>query len=408
MNIICQHDFCTGCQVCRLVCPKQCISMQEDEKGNIYPIIDQSLCINCKKCQRICPSLNPPTFSKQPINVYAGWAKDKVARKYSTSGAISYVISKHFLQNGDFFCGSVWTKEGAVHKISSDIREIRLFQGSKYSHSDVKDCYKEILQLLESGKKLLFTGTPCQVSALRKFLGRDFSNLYTVDLICHGVPSRRILRDRITSIEQINRKKIVEIRFRDKQPDQLHTCCKYIFEDGTFIFYKYNEDFFFRSFVDNYALRENCFNCQYSKMQRVSDLTIADFWSYRPKSMKFYNYELGVSIIIVNSEKGNKLIDFIKHDIVYEKRNYQECSNRNMHAPQEKPHNYESFWKDYDSNMSRSDIQRMYFTKPIPYSPTLKNRISKFSNAFFPMLFIEKLKKLLGLFKRLNKIKLSN
>lgn len=401
MNIICQHNICTGCQACRLVCPKHCISMQEDERGNIYPVIDQSLCIDCKKCQKVCPSLNSLTFSEQPLNVFAGWAKDKKARKYSTSGAISYVLSKHFLQNGFYFCGVIWTKNGAVHKISSDISEIKSFQGSKYSHSDVKDTYKEIQQILNLGKKILFSGTPCQVAALRNFLKKEYENLYTVDIICHGVPSRRILREHIKNIEKIHGKKVVEMRFRDKQPDQLHTCCKYIFEDSTFVLCEYNKDFFFRAFVDNYALRENCFNCQYSKIQRVSDLTIADFWSYRPKTMKFYNYELGVSIIIVNSNKGNKLINCIKNDIVYETRNYQECSNKNMHAPQDKPQDYESFWEDYlQGNMSKTDLQKKYFTIPSPYNPTLKKKLSKFVNAFFPFWLMESVRKMLNVIRK--------
>ena len=138
MDIICSHDSCTGCQACRIVCPQQCITMRENERGFIYPAVDQALCINCNKCQKVCPSLNPPEFSEKPINVYAGWSKDRQARKYSTSGAISYALSKYFLERGWNFCGVIWTNDGAVHKVTSDIGEITKFQGSKYSHSDVK------------------------------------------------------------------------------------------------------------------------------------------------------------------------------------------------------------------------------------------------------------------------------
>ena len=402
MNLICPHNICTGCQTCRLACPKQCISMQEDKRGNIYPVVDQSVCIDCLKCQKICPSLNPPTFSEHPLKVYAGWAKDKSARKYSTSGAISYVLSKHFLERGHYFCGSIWTTNGAIHRVSSDIRDICSFQGSKYSHSDVKNTYNEIKQILLLGKKVLFTGTPCQVAGLRNFLQKEYDNLFTVDIICHGVPSKRILRDRIKDVEEENGKKIVEMRFRDKRPDQLHTCCKYTFDDGTSVLHEYSKDFFFRSYVDNYVLRENCFNCQYSRLQRVSDLTIADFWSYQPRSMKFYNYELGVSIMFVNTLKGRDLLDLVKNDIVYEERNYKECANRNMYSPQIKPKDFESYWADYESKkISKSDIQRKYLTSPVPFNPSVKDKVRKFTNAFFPTIIMDNVRVLLKVLRKI-------
>lgn len=394
MEIICQYEACTGCQACRIACPKQCISMQEDTRGNIYPVVDKTLCVDCKKCQNVCPSLNPPSFSEKLLNVYAGWAKDKAARKYSTSGGISYALSKYFLENGHFFCGVVWTKEGAIHKISSHIEDIKLFQGSKYSHSDVKESYKDIAQLLKSDKKVLFAGTPCQVAALRNYLKIDYDNLFTVDIICHGVPSRRILRDRIRYIEDLTGKKVVEMRFRDKQPDQLRTCCKYIFDDGTFVLYEYTKDFFFRSFVDNYALRENCFHCNYSKLQRVSDLTIADFWGYLPKSLNFFKCELGVSIILVNNEKGERLVDFMRNDIILEKRDYKECYNLNMYRPQPKPVDYEKYWSDYENgNIPRREIQTKYLTTP-KIQLTFWYRVRKCINVFLPSFIINNLKKL--------------
>lgn len=402
MDIICQRNKCTGCQACRIACPKQCISMQEDVNGNIYPIVDKAICIDCKKCQKVCPSINPPSLSQKPLIVYAGWAKDKEARKYSTSGGISYVLSKHFLESGHYFCGAVWTEEGAIHKVSSSLADIKLFQGSKYSHSDVKDCYKEIRKILISGNKVLFIGTPCQVAGLRSYLSFKYDNLFTVDIICHGVPSRRVLRDRIKYIEKENGKKVVEMRFRDKNPNQLHTCCKYIFDDGTFVMYKYSKDFFFRSFVDNYALRNNCFECDYSSLKRVSDMTIADFWGYQPKSMKFYNFELGVSIIMVNNSKGRELIDLIKDDIIYEERSYTECINQNMYRPQEKPSDYESYWKDYnDDKISKSEIQAKYLKNPTEINSTCKYEFRKFFNFILPKVVMDRIRQILKLIRKI-------
>ena len=400
MDIICNHNICTGCQACRLACPMHCISMKEDARGNIYPEIDNTKCINCNLCRKICPSLSPPSFSEKPLNVYAGWAKDKLARQYSTSGGISYALSKYFLKNQDYFCGAIWTKNGAIHKLTSNQSDIKSFQGSKYSHSDVKDCYKEVSDKLKYGKKVLFTGTPCQIAGLRKFLGKEYDNLYTVDIICHGVPSRRILRDRIHDIEQSNGKEVIEMRFRDKNPDQLHTCCKYIFKDKSFVLHEYSKDFFCRSYVDNYALRENCFNCQYSRLQRVSDLTIADFWSFQPKSMKFYNYELGVSIIIVNTKRGQELINYIKNNIIYEERSYTECSNRNLYESQLKPKDYEAYWNDYDNNIPKAEIQKKYLSCPIPHKKSFSDKVRKFANAFFPNIIMDSVRSILKLIRK--------
>lgn len=400
MEIICSHDACTGCQACRLVCPQQCIKMEENERGFIYPVVDQISCINCKKCQKVCPSLNPPQFSEKPVNVYAGWAKDNKARKYSTSGAISYVFAKYFLEKGDAFCGVIWTKDGAVHKISKDINDIKLFQGSKYSHSDVNDTYEAIKRLLDTNQNVLFSGTPCQVAALKKYLNKEYLNLFTIDIVCHGVPSRKILFDRIAFIEQSNNKSVVELRFRDKQPDQLHTCCKYIFEDGTYVLHEYNKDFFFRSFVDNFALRENCFNCQYSRINRVSDITLADFWGYYPKSLKFRDFEKGVSLIMINNLHGQQLFERVSSNIVFEKRPIEDCSNRNLYEPQAKPSNYEDYWNDYeDRSVSRAKIQDAYLSKPEPVRKSYLERVRSYVFMTLPKPIV----KLISQLKRLIK-----
>ena len=343
MKLICPHDTCSGCQACRLTCPKQCISMKEDDRGNIYPDIDATLCIDCKRCQKVCPSLNPPSFSERPIKVYAGWAKDTKARMYSTSGAISYVLSKYFLSEGNAFCGAIWNGQGAEHRVTTSLENIKLFQGSKYAHSDVKECYQQICELLISGKKVLFTGTPCQCAALRNYIGakntppHTVSYLYVVDIVCHGVPSNRILREHLCNIERQNGKSVVEMRFREKTPTQINTSTKYTFEDGSVYQHSVHEDFFFRSFVDNYILRDNCYQCSYSQIKRVSDITIADFWGYSPKRFRFRDYEKGVSIIIINTDKGQELFNQVKSQLKYEERDIKENYNQNLHAPQVKP-----------------------------------------------------------------------
>ena len=300
-------EHCTGCQACRVACPTNAITMQENEKGNIYPVVDEQKCINCNKCARICPELTPVKLHNKQEKVLAIWVNQPKKRKYSTSGGASFIMAKTIIERGGYFCGAVYWDGGAEHRICNSVDELYRFQGSKYVHSDVKDVYKEIEALLKDGKEVLFTGTPCQTAALRSYLRKEYDTLYCVDIVCHGVPNKKVLSGRIKTIEQSHGKKVIDIRFRDKQPDQYNTCMKYTFEDGTSYKCSEFEDAYIRSFESGYILRDNCFNCTYKKSERCSDITIADFWGYAPRKLKFNSYCKGTSLMIINSEKGNKL-----------------------------------------------------------------------------------------------------
>lgn len=219
---ICNKQDCTGCQACMQGCPTRAITMQENIKGHIYPIIDTNICINCHKCIKICPALN--NINKhQPLSILAGWNNNDKERKYSTSGGVSYLLSQKIIEEGGYFCGSIWEGTGAKHIVTNDIDKISLFQGSKYTHSNINNCFIQIQQLLKNNQVVLFSGTPCQVAGLKSYLKQDFDNLYTLDIVCHGVPSHKALLDRIKYIEEKHQKKIKEIRFRDKNPNQYHT-----------------------------------------------------------------------------------------------------------------------------------------------------------------------------------------
>lgn len=364
---ICPQNICTGCQACRMSCKHSAIQMVENEKGNIYPIINEEKCTGCQRCINTCPALHPISTNnqKQP-RVFAGWTKNGKQRKRSTSGGLSFVISKHIVKNKGIFCGVIWTEQGAEHQICEDISMLNKFQGSKYAHSDVRNTYIEIQNLLKTGKKVLFTGTPCQVAGLKNFLRKEYDNLYTVDLVCHGVPSRLFLRQTIKNIEKKYNSKVIDIRFREKTPDQYHTSMNYYLENGKVDSERYSKSFFFRSFVDNYILRENCFHCQYSSLQRISDITLADFWNYTPYNLKFRSYRKGTSLILLNTDKGEELFSEIKNELIYEERSIQEAlkSNQNLKKPQEKPQLYEEFWKDYFNGVEQNTLHKRYLTSP--------------------------------------------
>ena len=364
MQEICPKIDCTGCQTCRLICPKSAIRMEEDEKGHIYPKVNQQDCINCGLCVMYCPEVNGVSLNP-PVKVIAGWIADPKQRKYSTSGGISYALSEFIVRTGGYFCGVVWDKQtyASKHYLTNDINQLGIFQGSRYSHSDVNEVFKEIKTLLLDGKTILFSGTPCQVAGLKSFLRKKHDNLYTVDLICHGVPSKRILRDRVTTIERESGKKVVNLKSREKTPNQYFTSTRYFHDDGTSTYVSVYEDAFFRCFVENYCLRPNCYRCKYSQKQRVADLTIGDYWGYVPYSLKFRSYRKGTSVILINSSRGESLFDAIKPGLVYEERDFGNAAscNRNLIGPQEKPEGYDEFWQSYMAGISLEDLSEKYF-----------------------------------------------
>ena len=401
MKEICPLIDCTGCQACRQICPRSAIQMLENEKGHIYPSIDQSLCIDCGLCLKHCPSLNS-IEKREPQRVIAGWINDFKIRMSSTSGGISYALSRMIVSEGGYFCGVVWDngKRGTRHEITNDINRLSDFQGSKYSHSETFDVFQRIKMLLQRNDTVLFAGTPCQVAGLKSFLQKNYENLYTVDLICHGVPSRKILRERIEYMEQNSGKRLLSLASREKTPNQYSTSTKYFFDDGSSTYVSNDKDPMFRCFVENFCLRPNCFRCQYAQKSRCSDFTIGDFWGYEAHSLRFRSYRKGTSAILINTEKGARLFQSIEHELIWEERNFHEVSscNRNLTKPQMKPEKYDEFWKRYSSGEQLQNLTLEYFPpqdRKISYSHELKI----FIKMLLPSSLLEQLKKYYYVYK---------
>lgn len=380
MDTICDQNSCTGCQACKSVCPKSAIEMVENERGFVYPLVNKDLCIDCNLCQKVCPSINPVKKNPKQNTIYACWIKDSKNRKYSTSGGMGYIFSKWILEQNGVYCGCRWNIDHAEHVCCENHEELYQFQGSKYTYSDIGDSFKKIKDYLKQNRKVLFTGTPCQVAGLKSFLRTEYENLFTVELICHGYPSPLMLRKRIEQIELETGKKLIDLRFRHKVKNQHFTCMKYTFEDGTDYQCTEFKDLFSRGFDGNYFLRENCFNCKYSTPERIADLTIADFWGYYPKSLKYFNHLEGTSLVITNSSKGFDLFEALKDRIVIDERTFDEASkgNPNLLHPQLKPELYEDFWDKYAEGEDLSRLQEKYFPPIKEWRYSRKNRMKLF------------------------------
>lgn len=340
--MVCAKEKCTGCFACYNICPKKAIKMEEDEFGFVYPKIDKELCINCDLCKKVCPSLNP-IDKKNPKTAYAMWNNDNEIRENSTSGAAATTLYTHILEQGGVVYGADNINDKAFKFIRIDnISELHKLKGSKYVHCYIDDIYSKVKNDLKEEKKVLFIGTPCQVQGLKKYLQKDYSNLITIDLICHGVPSQKFLKEEIESL--IGNKEINKVTFRDKSGFNFR-----LIKDDKIVYETLvSNSSYYMAFMKGTIYRENCYTCPYATKERVSDITIGDFWGIdNQKFSKEINK--GISLILPMTEKGFNLINEIKDCIYLEERTLDEAINGNsqLRHPTSKNKKNEIFKKIY-------------------------------------------------------------
>ena len=314
------RNNCTACAACFNVCSMEAIKMIENEEGFLFPKIDFSKCIECMQCEYVCPVLNKNNISdiKQTNIAYYGWHKDDRIRKLSSSGGIFSSIADYVLNNNGVIFGAVYdSSEGMVLHRSSLQTELHFMRKSKYVQSYIGNTFSVAKQLLDDGKFVLFTGTPCQIDGLQNFLGGKYNRLITLDFICHGVPPMRLLRDNLSYLEKKYKIKITHFDFRPKIEKWafdyflIYTISKSLFiRNNKAIKIPWLHDPFFNGFIKNLTLRVCCYNCRYSQSQHKTDLTVADFWGYQDFDKNILD-ERGISLVLANTEEGNKLLSNI-------------------------------------------------------------------------------------------------
>lgn len=324
--MICDRNSCTGCFACYNACPMNAINMKEDEFGYIYPEIDKSMCIECEICQKVCPSLKRVNFN-YPKKCYAMCSKDENIRSKSTSGGIATVFATHIINQGGIVYGAGLDDDGIVkHMRVDNIVDLDKLKGSKYVHSYIYEIFARVKEDLMCEETVLFVGTPCQIAGLKNFLEIECINckkLYLIDLVCHGVPSQQFLKDELNN--EIGNCKIDKISFRDDDGFNIK-----ISKDNK-ILYRREESSspFYNGFLNALFYRENCYNCIYARPERVSDMTIGDFWGLGHDS-KFYNdKDKGVSVCLPITNKGIHLIEECKEKIIMEERDIKEAIKGN-------------------------------------------------------------------------------
>lgn len=339
---------CCGCETCKNVCPNEAIAMNEDNKGFNNPIIDEKKCLNCDLCVNKCPLNGIKKCSPFQI-LYAVKNKNIDTRMKSSSGGVFNALAKSIIEDGGNVFGVIYDKDlNAVHYGTNDINELDKFYGSKYVQSNIGSSYKKIKELLQNNKAVLFVGTPCQVFGLIKFLNKEYENLITCDFVCHGVPSQKVFNDYKKTIEEKYKSKITSINFRYKNNRDISNI-KLQFENGKEYIKHNSMDSYYKLFLNNYIIREYCFSCRFSNLNRVSDITIGDFWNIEKHFEKFDDHK-GVSLCLINSNKGKSIFEKSIDNFDFKLTSVEKGLQHNLTSPTEKVKDYEDFWNYYNIN----------------------------------------------------------
>ena len=302
---ILEKKDCCGCQSCYNICPVAAIEMKPDAEGYLYPSVDNDKCIQCGKCQKHCPAIQVQYNNKTP-DCYAVMAEDDLRAK-SASGAMFPLLADYVLSKQGYVCGAAYMEDLSVeHILIKDKEELYRLRGSKYVQSNTKNVYPEIEKLLKNNVPVLFSGCPCQVAGLYAYLGKDYEQLYTADLICHGVPSLKVYKRYLSDCYP--GKKVVGIDFRNKASFGWSSNMTVYFDDGTRYLERAGTDPFFRAFSRVLDTRPSCAGCRYTTFPRQGDISIGDFWGVE-KINRELNDRRGTSLVLVNSSKGQEMLE---------------------------------------------------------------------------------------------------
>ena len=346
-------DHCSGCGYCQQVCPVDAVEMKPDSHGFMHPEVDLNKCIQCGKCLRECPYRNKETENRKTEDysqqIFAAWSKNAEVVTNSSSGGMFYELAKKTIQEGGVVYGAAFDEKFTLkHRRIDRIDGIKPLMGSKYVQSNAFISFDSVKRDIESGKKVLFVGTPCQVSALKKLTYKNNDNLLLVDFVCHGVPSQMLVKEYIRYVESYFNKQVKEYIPRSKVMGW-RACEVIVFNNGQMEYRHPVTQAYSKIFYSNCALRSSCYNCPYTDFNRQGDLTIADYWGIEQKRPDLYQKE-GVSLLLVNSEKGRKIIDNMDTIVLSETEKDTIIKEKQPHLfyPVKQPDLYEKFWKEYE------------------------------------------------------------
>lgn len=345
MKINCSDIKCSACRACELICPKEAIKFEIDERGFKYPEINDKKCIDCGLCSSVCQCCVEKKENDNYKSFLAYYPGNQV-RKISQSGGLFYGLAETIISQGGIVYGAALDEHLEVFQMRvKDMSNLSNLQGSKYVQSDTRRSYGQVLKDLKEGFTVLYSGTSCMISGLYLFLKKksiDIAKLYTCDLICHGVVSPKLYQENIERIEKIEKKKIKTVNFRDKKFGWHSHNETYIFEDESIK----TERNYTELFYTHVALRECCYQCQFTEInKKVADITMADFWGICEVVPEIVDDNKGFSLAIIHSKAGEQLLKSSKLYVKEVEKKQVLAKNRTREIS--KPFIYDKFWKDY-------------------------------------------------------------
>lgn len=371
---ICEPALCTGCEACVQVCPVNCITMKSSPDGFFYPVTDESKCINCKKCVSTCP--NNSEIVKHKPTFYMGWHKNIEVLRHSSSGGAFTAIADYVFDRDGIVFGAYF--DDVKHSIShvaiekkEDLDRVRL---SKYFQGRIEGAYQKVKKCLDNKRLVLFTGTACQIAGLYAFLGCNIdtkpNDLITVDILCHGITSKKVVDAYIKCREKQYKKKVRTYRFRLKPDDSDWmkgggSRMKIEFDDGTSSVQNKEFDTFFVGFNSYLFLRDSCYNCQYAGSERITDFTLADYWGVPLDSIPDTQSKFGVSVLLTNSKLAEQILPELSQELYFEEIDPQNAIAHNQAF--DRPSTVNSNRNNFFTKLNDQNFDRLVHTMNIEY-----------------------------------------
>lgn len=369
-----KHNCC-GCSACVLVCPKQCISMSADKEGFLYPQVDGAICIDCGLCDKVCPVINQEE-PREPLAVYAAKNNNEEIRLKSSSGGIFTLLAEQIIAEGGVVFGARFNESWeVVHDYTETIEGLEPFRGSKYVQSVIGDNFIKAKQFLKDGRKVLFSGTPCQIAGLKKFLRKEYENLLTVEVVCHGVPSPMVWRDYLdykrakraggknTVSSSLNELPVIAgISFRDKTNGWKKFAFKISYaaskaaenslsksaDNTNYEITPFSEDLFMKGFLKNLYLRPSCYHCAARQGKSGADISIADYWGIQSIHPEIDD-DKGTGLILINTKQGANYFNSTANQIDSLTSSYNKAIMQNpcIVKSVKEPNRRQQFWQNY-------------------------------------------------------------
>lgn len=364
MPILANKYVCTGCMACMNACARAAITFQQDDEGFLQPNIDETKCVECNLCERACPEVQKTyNYNVGNTDVYAGW--NNTDRRISSSGGAFSSIARYILEKGGVVYGAFLDEYLNCKHIEVDnIEGLNKLRGSKYMQSSIGLTFKSAKKNLLAGKYVLFSGTPCQISGLLTYLGKDYDNLVTMDLVCHGVPSNALFKKYIAKLENrlgfAENERVANYEFRRRDgwgfsPSISTTMSNFRKIKGI-------EGLYMSAFDKAAIFRQSCYQCHYTRATRVGDFTVGDFWGLGHQGVTFkYDMTKGVSLLLVNTSKGREIMNSLGNDNFYVKRTLEEAAarNHNLTKASSKPVDRDEVIKAFmDESMDLDHIEK--------------------------------------------------